>query len=101
MVRLLTAVSALLIGVFGADWQTSGGSGKALLKAAKDNAASVSFFGGSPDPQTSHDDEVTLAVGSSGYDQMVLIHGAHVSFSSLRGASQHAAQRSGYPPRLA
>ena len=102
MIHFLTAVSALLLGVLGGDYQVGVGPGKAVLKAAKASSASVSFFSGnSPDPQTPQTEEVTAVVGAVGYERLVLVHGAHVSYPSLRGANPHAAQRSGYPPASA
>ncbi|MDB4632283.1 hypothetical protein OAG35_00130 [bacterium] len=100
MIRFLTAVSALLIGVLGADWQSaSNGSGKLLLKSAKAASSAVGFYGGgSPDPQAAQDEPVVIGVGSADYETLVLIDGAHASYPSLRGASLYAPQRSGCPP---
>ena len=100
MIRFLTAVSALLIGVLGADWQSaSNGSKKLVLKSAKAASSSVAFYGGgSPDPQASQDEPVVIVVGAANYETLVLIDGAHASYPCLRGASLYAPQRSGYPP---
>ena len=100
MFRFLTAVSALLIGVLGADWQSAAnGSGKLLLKSAKAASSSVGFYGGgSPDPQAAQDEPVVIVVGAANYETLVLVDGANASYPSLRGASLYAPQRSGYPP---
>ena len=101
MIRFLTAISALLIGVLGAEWQSgSKGSGKLILKSARADVVSTVFYGGTPpDSHVTKDEIVVIAVGAANYETMVLVDGAHVSFPCLRGASLHAPQRSGYPPK--
>ncbi len=102
MIKFLTAVSALLIGVFGADWQRNGGSsGKLIIKSGADSTAQVPLFtGAAPDSQTPPSEGVSIAIGARSYERLVLGHGAYAAFPGLRGAGQHAAQRSGYPPSV-
>jgi len=102
MIRFLTAVSALLIGVLGADWQSaSNGSKKLVLKSAKAASSAVGFYGGgTSDPQVAQDEPVVIVVGGANYETLILVDGAHASYPCLRGASLYAPQRSGYPPRF-
>lgn len=102
MIRFLTAVSALLLSVLGAEWQASSGSEKLVLKSAKASTAVVGFFGGTPpEPQAAQDELVRIVVGGANYETMILISGSQASYPSLRGASFHAPLRSGSPPLLA
>ena len=103
MIRFLTAVSALLIGVLGADWQSaSNGSRKLLLKSANTASSSMGFYGGdSTETQPPQDQPVVIVVGAANYETLILVDGAHASYPCLRGASLYAPQRSGYPPLVA
>lgn len=103
MIRFLTAVSALLLGVLGAEWQTSAsGSDKQTLRAAKASTAVIGFFGGTPpEPQPSQNEQVKIVVGGTNYETMILVSGSQASYPSLRGASFHAPLRSGSPPSFA